>query len=38
MKVVDDGNRAYHFEPDPDAAAQDLPGVADEETEPYWNN
>ena len=38
MRMVKDGNNAYHFEPDPDAAAQDLPGAADEEAEPYWNN
>ena len=39
MSRIQDGGRAYHFEPDPDAAAQNLPNLDehDDEAEPYWN-
>lgn len=42
MKQIWDSARSYHFEPDPDALAQDLPAIADsqsgdpDEPEPYW--
>lgn len=40
LKMVDDGRGAYHFENDPDAAAQDLPlppTDTSEESDPHWN-
>lgn len=37
LKFVDDGRGAYHFENDPDAAAQNLPAPEEEEPDSYWN-
>lgn len=45
FRKISDGRGAFHFEPDPDAAAQDLPlGAAgfspqnNDDPEPYWNS